>query len=363
MVQSTNFPLSTYSLPAYGGWDAVSSKVKELGLDGLEVIADPDNLADDIPASLVAGYHMQFYPDWVDFYRENKAALIRKFGSLEFAADFYRCKTPQDLIQVFSNDLALGVRLGTPYMVFHVSDVSLEEGYTYQWEHTDYEVLDAALEVINEILRGVEPTFDFLVENQWWPGLTFTEPEKTEYLLSRIDYPKVGIMLDTGHLMNTDWKIQSQWEGIKYILKMIDKHGELSKRIYGLHFHQSVSGAYCRKTVGKLPEDFPLNYYDEFSRNYAHILQIDRHRPWTEEECVMILGRVQPKYLTHEISGSVYRGRECAIQKQIRTIKRGHLWGLNSLTVSEMEERRTRARQKPEPTENWFLDHVVRGIC
>ena len=115
--------------------------------------------------------------------------------------------------------------------------------------------------------------------------------------------------------------------------------------------------------MGKLPEDFPLNYYDEFSRNYAHILQIDRHRPWTEEECVMILDRIQPKYLTHEISGSVYRGRISAIRNQMRVIRRGYVLELDKLTVHEMEERREKARRKPEPTGNWFLDHVIRGIC
>lgn len=362
MIQSTNLPLSTYSLQKYGSWKEVQKQVDELGLDGLEVIADPDNLADDIPRSLVQGYHMQFYPDWVDFYRQNEKALIRKFGSLAFAENFYRCKTPDDLVQIFRNDLQLAIRLGAPYVVFHVSDVSLEEGYTYTWEHTDYEVLDAAIEVINEILRGVKPTFDFLVENQWWPGFCFTEPKKTEYLLSRIEYPRVGIMLDTGHLMNTNWKISSQWTGIKYIVNRIEEHGELSKCIYGLHFHQSISGAYCRKTVGKLPKGFPLDYYDEFSRNYAHILQIDRHRPWTEEECVLILDRVQPKYLTHEIGGSVYRGRISAINAQIRTIRRGYGMGLDKLTISEIEALREKAKQKPEPTGNWFLDQVIRGI-
>ena len=363
MIETTNFPLSTYSLQKYGSWKEVRKRVKELGVNGLEVIADPDNLADDIPRSLVKGYHMQFYPDWLDFYRQNKEALIRKFGSLEFAESFYRCKTPEDLVRIFRNDLQLAIRLGAPYVVFHVSDVSLEEGYTYEWEHTDYEVLDASIEIINEILRGVEPSFDFLVENQWWPGFTFTEPEKTEYLLSRIDYPRVGIMLDTGHLMNTNWKIRSQWDGIKYIVQRIEEHGELAKRIFGLHFHQSLSGAYCRKTVGRLPEDFPLDYYDEFSRNYAHILQIDKHRPWTVEECVLILGRVKPKYLTHEISGSVYHGKKYAIWHQMQKISWGYHEGLDKMTVSEVEEYRKRVRQKPEPTGNWFLDHYVYGIC
>ncbi len=363
MIQTTNFPLSSYSVQPYGGWEAIGKTVKVLGLDGLELIADPDNLADDIPLSLVKGYHMTFYVDWLDFWRQDEAALMRKFGSWDVVREIYRGTRPEDLLRHFQEDLALGIRLGAPYMVFHVSDVSLEEGYTYRWLHTDKEVLDGAIEFINLLLKDVEPTFDFLVENQWWPGFTFTDPEKTEYLLSRINYPRVGIMLDTGHLMNTNWKIHSQWEGIKYILKMIEQHGELSKRVYGLHFHQSVSGAYCRKTVGKLPEDFPLEYNAEFGRNYAHILQIDRHRPWTDITCVMILERIQPKYLTHEISGNVYRGRVNAIRSQMHVIGRGNILGYNKLTVSEMEERWEQAKLRKEwkPTGNWFLDNIVHG--
>ena len=329
VVQSTNFPLSNYCLRPYGGWGALGNKVKELGLDGLELIADPDDLPENTPLSLVAGYHMIFYPDWVDFFRQDKAALLRKFGSLEFAEGFYRCKTPEDMIELYRKDLALALRLGAPYAVFHVSDVSLEEGYTYRWEHTDYEVMDAALEIINEILRDVEPTFDFLVENQWWPGLTFTEPEKTDYLLSRINYPRVGIMLDTGHAMNTNWSIKNQRDGVNYILSLIEKHGELSKSIRGMHFHQSLSGAYCRKNVGRLPENLPVDYYERFSKNYSHILQIDRHRPWTTPDCVRILDRVQPEYLTHELSGSVYRGRPSAIRSQMRVIQKGRLMNLH----------------------------------
>ena len=321
MIQSTNFPLSTYSLQACGGWEAIGKTVKDLELDGLEVIADPDNLADDIPLSLVKGYHMTFYVDWLDFWRQDEAALMRKFGSWNMVREIYRGTRPEDLLRHFQEDLALGIRLGAPYMVFHVSDVSLEEGYTYRWLHTDKEVLDGAIEFINLLLKDVEPTFDFLVENQWWPGFTFTDPENTEYLLSRINYPRVGIMLDTGHLMNTNWKIDTQRNGVRYILDMIEKHGELSRRIYGLHFHQSVSGAFCRKNIGKLPEDFPLDYYEEFSRNYAVILQIDQHRPWTNPECVRILNRVEPKYLTHELSSGPHRTQFSAVRRQLRTIQ------------------------------------------
>lgn len=321
MIQSVNFPLSTYCVKPFGSWDNLSARIKALGLDGIEAIADPDDLDNTLDPKLVSGWHMTFYPDWLDFWRHDEKALLKKFHTWEEVKQIYRGTEPEDLMNWFRNDLELALRFKPPYMVFHVSDVSLEEGYTYRWLHTDREVLDGAIEFINILLKGVEPTFDFLVENQWWPGFTFTDQEKTEYLLSRINYPRVGIMLDTGHLMNTNWKIDTQRNGVRYILEMIEKHGELSRRIYGLHFHQSVSGAFCRKNIGKLPEDFPLDYYDEFSRNYAVILQIDRHRPWTNPECVRILNRVEPKYLTHELSSGPHRTQFSAVRRQLRTIQ------------------------------------------
>ena len=322
MKQSLNFPLSGYCLKEYGGWEALERRVKPLGLDGLEVIADPDDLADDIPLSLVTGYHMTFYPDWVDFWRQDEKALLEKFRSWEEVEKVYRGRKPEDLMAQFREDLALARRLKAPYLVFHVSDVSLEEGYTYRWLHTDREVLDASIDFINELLKGAEPGFEFLVENQWWPGFTFTEPEKTEYLLSRIDYPRVGIMLDTGHLMNTNWRIGSQKQGIAYILEMIEKHGALAKRIRGLHFHQSLSGAYCRKNVGPLPPDFPQEYFAAFAESYGHIQRIDRHRPWTEPGCAAVIDRAQPEYLTHELSSGYPGGQLGALKRQLSTLRR-----------------------------------------
>ncbi len=322
MIQSVNFPLSQYCIRPYGSWEALGKQVKALGLDGLEVIADPDDLAADVPLSLVAGYHLTFYPDWVDFWRQDEKALLRKFHSWEEVEKVYRGRRPEELMAQFREDLALAKRLKAPYLVFHVSDVSLEEGYTYRWLHSDREVLDAAIDFANELLKDVEPSFDFLVENQWWPGFTFTEPEKTEYLLSHIDYPRVGIMLDTGHLMSTDWRIANQKQGIAYILEMIEKHGTLAERIEGLHFHQSLSGAYCRKHVGKMPPDFPEEYFAAFAVSYGHIQQIDRHRPWTEPLCVAVIDRAAPKYLTHELSSGYPGGQMGALKRQLSTFQR-----------------------------------------
>ncbi|MBE6997652.1 MAG: AP endonuclease [Ruminococcaceae bacterium] len=322
MIQTMNYPISKYCIDQLGGWETLRKQVYALGLDGVEAIADPDDLDDRFPDDLAAGFHMVFYPDWLDFWRQDEKRLLRKFGSWEMVDKIYRGTKPEQLLKQFQDDLALGQRLKTPYMVFHVSDVSLEEGYTYRWEHTNREVLDGAVEFINHLLWHVEPTFDFLVENQWWPGFTFTDPAETEYLLSRIEYPRVGIMLDTGHLMNANTKITTQSDGIAWILTNLRKHGELAKRVYGLHFHQSVSGAYVRKNTGRVPETFNGEYFHDFSVSYPHIQSIDRHLPWTNPDCVKILDAVQPKYLTHELSGR--HNQLAAVKRQLGTIRKGY---------------------------------------
>ena len=186
MIQSVNFPIARSCVAPYGSWSQLENKVHSLGLDGVEAIADPDELDESFPKSLVSGYHLIFYPDWLDFWREDEKALLRKFHSWDMIGKIYRGRRPEDLMRQFRADLELAIRLGTPYVVFHVSDVSLEESYTYRWLHSDEEVLEGAVAFINELLRGIEPSFDFLVENQWWPGFTFTDPVKTDSFTYRL---------------------------------------------------------------------------------------------------------------------------------------------------------------------------------
>ena len=323
MIKSVNFPLTPYCASAYGGWERLGEKIKKLGLDGIEGIWDPYDPDETFPKDLLTGYHLVFYPDWLDFYRQDKKALLEKYGSMEMVEKVYKGLHPEALMKQFKDDLERAVKLGADYVVFHVSDVSIEENFTYKWRHTNMEVLKGAVEFINELLKGAPPTFDFLVENQWWPGFTFTEPKETEYLLSHIDFPKKGIMLDTGHLMNSNTALRNQAQGVEYIIKMYEAHGELRKSVYGLHFHQSVSGAYVRRNTGRLPEDFPTDYFEAFFRTYPHIQLIDRHLPWTEPKCALIIEEIQPRFLTHELSWTDKRPKLASVKRQINTINKG----------------------------------------
>ncbi len=318
-----NFPLSGMSIKPYGSWEALGRAVCSLGLDGLELIADPWDPVPDFPAALCAGYHLTFFPDWLDFFRGDEAALMRKFGSWETVEQVYAGRDPEDLLRLFREDLVRGRALGAPYMVFHVSDVSMEEDYTYRWLHTDREVLDGAIDFLNMLLNGIEPDFLLLLENQWWPGFTFTDPEQTEHLLSRVAYPHTGVMLDTGHLMNCNPMLRSQADGVAWILEMVARHGELARSIRGVHFHQSVSGRYVRTHTGALPPDWSGDYFRDFAACYSHIQRIDRHRPWTEPSCVRILDTICPDYLTHELAVGAGRTQLTALRRQLTTIRQG----------------------------------------
>lgn len=320
MIETINFPICADELAQYGGWPELRQALDDLGLDGVEGIWGGEEPLPGIPQGILQGYHLTFFADWLDFYRNDTEALERKFGSVAAARAFFG-GGPECLLTQYRADLARARALGARYVVFHVSDVSIEETYTYRWLHTDEAVIDASAELINAMLEGVAPEFDFLVENQWWPGFTFTEPRKTERLLEAIRYPRKGILLDTGHLMHCDTSITSQREGAAFLSAMLTRHGSLCQYIRGVHLHQSVSGVYVRRHTGPLPKDLPRDYLQRFAYSYAHIQRIDRHLPWTDAAIVPVLERIAPRYLTHELAVPEGGSRLAAAQVQLETLR------------------------------------------
>ncbi len=324
MINSINFPLDAWYRDQAGGWDRLRRKVQKTGCDGIEAIWTGEEIPEDFPKDLLTGYHLTYFPEWIDFYRGDMERVRAHFPLDENLTLAFGGTEPENILKTYQKDFARALRLDPAYMVFHVSEVSNEECFTYRWLHSDEDVIDASVEIINELLKDAEPTFDFLVENQWWPGFTFTDPKKTERLLSGIRYPRTGILLDTGHLMNTNRYLRSQKEGIHYVMEMLDRHGSLSERIRGMHFHQSVSGSYTRKNVGFLPDDYPDEYLAQLNRTYKHILHVDLHHPWTDTDCVQLLERIRPEYLTHEMSGGGSETVYGRVSRQISTIRRGY---------------------------------------
>jgi sugar phosphate isomerase/epimerase len=319
-----SFPVCVQTMREYESASELTDSCRALGCDGIEAVWGGDGAADALPAGFVtgfvAGYHMTFYPDWLDFWRGDETALLRKFGSRGSYTSFYRGSGREALLSQYRADLARAVRLGARYVVFHVSDVSIEEGYTYRWAHSGREVIDASIELINILFDGKKYPFTLLVENQWWPGFTFTDPGQTAYLLDSIHYAGKGIVLDTGHLMNTNTDLETEADGIAYIHKMLDEHGGLCRHIRGVHLHQSLSGAYVKANTGSLPAGLPADYVARFGESYKHILRIDRHQPWTDPSIASVIKRIGPEFLIHELSGRNREEREHAAAIQKKTL-------------------------------------------
>lgn len=321
MRELISLPLTGAVLSEYPGGPAEAALA--CGCEGVEALWGGEALSTEIPAGLCVGYHLTFWPDWLDFWRGDRDALQRKFGSEAAWRAFYGGAEGRDtLLALYRADLERAQALGAQYVVFHVSDVSLEEGYTSRWLHTHREVLDAGAEAANLLLEGLAPKLLFLVENQWWPGFTFTDPAQTRRLLDAISYPNKGIMLDTGHLLNTNLSLNSQAEGAAYLHRMLDEHGALCRYIRGVHLHQSLSGAYVRAHTGAPPRHWrgEADYLKKFSESYAHILRIDTHSPWDSPEIAAVIRRIGPDYLVHELSAAGRAEREARVAVQRRAL-------------------------------------------
>lgn len=320
MYELIPLPLSAGILAQYGGAEGLRKELAALGCQGVEAIWAGEPVPEEFPRSLAVGWHLTFFTDWLDLYREDRAMLEEKYGTLEEARRFYGGLGADYVLEVYRADLERARAMGAKYVVFHVSDVSIEEGYTYRWRHSPEEVIDTAAEVVNALFKGMGDGPDLLLENLWWPGLTMTDPALTGRLLDRVDYPKKGLMLDTGHLMNANRDLTTQKEGVDYIHRMLDAHGSLCRYIRGLHFHQSLSGAYVRDHTGAVPSGLPRDSVEQYGVNYRHIQKIDRHQPWTVPEAASIVERLQPDYLTHELAADSPAARREATLRQRREL-------------------------------------------
>lgn len=289
---------------------------RRFGCNGLELMHLADGKEDFFLPDSVMGVHLRFFSDWLDLWRGDMEALRAEYDTLDQAKEVFGGLDRSCILKPLKEDLELAKRLGAEYVVFHVSNVRDSEVFTYQFSHTDEEVIDASAELINELLDGRDYRFSFLMENLWWPGLTMTRPEMTRRLLDQIHYPKKGIMLDTGHLMHTNLELQTEEEAIAYILEKVKEHGDLSAYIRGIHLNQSLTGDYVKKLLKK-KDAIPQTYQERLGACYEHVFRIDRHLPFTTPEVQRILDEIQPEYLTHELITRDRKEHEAKLRQQV----------------------------------------------
>ena len=105
MLESISLPLCGAVRTEYGGWSGLREELARLGCGGIEAIWAGEDLPADFPPDLLGGYHLTFFPDWLDFYREDKPALLAKYGSMEAVRQFYGGAGAETLLNLYRADL------------------------------------------------------------------------------------------------------------------------------------------------------------------------------------------------------------------------------------------------------------------
>ena len=208
---------------------------------------------------------------------------------------------PATIEASYRRDLEFARQMQAEYVVFHASQISEVEATTYHFSHTDTQVVDACCRLVNSLMDGQSYTFLFLLENQWWPGLTFLRPEIAGALLDGIHYPYTGFMLDTGHLMNTNQQLSTPDEAVAYIHTVLNRNERYLPYIRGIHLNQSLSGAYVQDYLKRPPFDRSKADADAWTCHvYEHIFQVDQHRPFVADGVRELVQRIDPAYVTYE---------------------------------------------------------------
>lgn len=272
---------------------------KKYNFDGFEIIKfdlekDSSKLKDKI-----IGYHMRFFPMWLDIYLGKYNMIKEKFS--DKMDRFYWCggDTKEDVITYYKKDLQRAKELGVEYVVFHACYVDDDGSLIYQFPYTDKEVLEGVVSLINDVFKNEDFQFTLLLENLWWAGLKLNSKSEMKFLLNKIEYKNIGFILDTSHMLNTNFNLKNLDEGIDYIIENIDKMEELKKYIYGVHLSWSLSGDYVSKMIEKHRKSQEEREKAK-KKIYEYVGQIDYHYPFEDNRIMKVLNKLSLKWLVYE---------------------------------------------------------------
>lgn len=332
-----------FTLDQYYSSKELLDFISDYNIDGFEIICCDEEDSNKIPNDKIIGYHLGFFSYWIDLWNFNPKRLIAEFGDAKTCLEFYgldfnvftkkfnnfdwsltnynqtQIESIQNylrnhIIAYFKKDCDNAHNMSAEYVVFHVSNVNINETLTYNLENDDMTIIKASIEIINSLLKDSSYKFEFLIENLWWNGLNFINPNISFHLIQSIDYEKKGFVLDVGHLLNTNINIENEVFAMEYLNRIVDihtdffhkKNTDFIKHIKAVHLHQSLSGKYVKQHLQNLK--YPLfhnpniNFYEKFKILYDHVLKIDTHSPITFKGTLAFIEKLNPAYLVFEIT-------------------------------------------------------------
>ena len=293
-------PVFNYAeeLAAYPG--RLAGYLRNNDLDGVELYVYDKKPYDTDYRSETVGVHLRYWPSWLDFWLGNTGALAAEHqDEAAMRRYFLDSGTRAEWLEAIRANIRAGLAAEPEYFVWHVSQCRAEENFTFQFSYTDEEVIDATIEVFNAVSDAIPEHVAVLFENLWWPGLRLVRPEIVERLFKGIRHQNSGIMLDTGHLMNTNPDLRSEEEGVAYLCGTVRRLGRYKEYIRGIHLSCSLSGEYRRQDFSSIRQEGSRD--DLMAYLMRHIVKLDQHRCFTVPAIRSLVELVRPEYLVHEL--------------------------------------------------------------
>lgn len=306
--------VSHYMMPGDKEED-IRQIVDSLGLDGIENLIYGEQPADHPVPQLTVGCHLAYWPVWMNFYLGKKEWYEKDFPTPEKRKRIFGGETVEEWLQKIRRNIRVALVEKPAYLVWHVADCRNLDIWTRKFQYTNREILEKTAELYSQVAEEIPPDVEVLFENIFWPGLYQLDPAEVDFFFSRLPGRNVGIMLDTGHLMNTNLDLATEADGADYVCRVVQGLGEMRSLVRGIHLSCSLSAAYQKATWGKVPSK--LN--EEIIGN--HIISIDQHRPFTTDAARRIVDTVAPEYLTHELFGKSYGIPVEEVKTQLRALR------------------------------------------
>ena len=304
-------------------WEEIKEFVDKNNMEGIELGLTLDYDLEKIPKELIVGVHLSFYPMWLDFWKGDKEKLATQFATEEALYAYYKGQSPQCLIESYRTQYERAKALGAKYMVFHVSHVLPEDSFTWQFDYTDQEVMEATLELIHAAFPNEEDGPLLLFENLWWPGLNYKDAELTKWFMEQVQYPNKGYLVDVSHLTLTNSHVGTEEQAYSYIKETIEALGETRKWIKGIHLNKALPKHYMQRN-----HEYLLQKYQETKDSKQklailkkHIQELDGHVPFDHPVAKKIVNLIDPLYCVYETAPDSRYELAYFIKKQHEALK------------------------------------------
>lgn len=303
--------VSHYMMP-HDREEEIENAVRRLHLDGIENLIYGTSPAPRPAGKITVGCHLAYWPEWMNFYLGRSDLYTKDFPTSKSLIDYYGGLTVDDWLERIRKNIRAALAEHPAYLVWHVADCMTEEIWTRHFHYDNRDVLKAAAEIYSLVSNEVPNQVYVLFENIFWPGLYTLEPKEVDYFFSLLPGSNTGIMLDTGHLMNTNPDLETEADGAGYVCQVVKRLGSLHSLIKGIHLSCSLSGAYQKSLDGRPPDVITPEIIGR------HIISIDQHRPFQTDAAQQIIDCVEPEYVTHELFGSDFSIPEGKVRQQMQ---------------------------------------------